>query len=259
MKAFSDRTRRRLHNRSNRNAGRFGNKLLSKDTRRFCFEKTAPLNHRQDATESSGHLYGYEDESGDLGRFRGSDYFGSTIVVISDPELYRTLVETFPKNSRGLPDAPDDELKFRSSTESVRVAFLRAAMKGDLRVYSVITSKYCSNDDTYRSGVPMYVQTLEEVASLVSRYERGEIRITFDQFTSLDRTLADEICKTATERGNSRMVCEDHEGRSNHVPGLQVVDMVMGAIAHRYKHRIPKDERERYWNVIRRRTELIKR
>ena len=247
--------------RARRRALRRDARLVSRDTKKFSFGHSTygfinPRSVDEDAVKAGS--FGFEDESGDMGNKPGSsEYFASTVIVTDDPAYLAEVVARHPKNSRHLP-GQNGELKFRSSTEPVRVRVLRDAISGDIRAYSVVYLKP-SNRRKGTYGVPLMDSTLSSAVKLAAENEDGPLDITFDQHRALSKEMAERMCREATCATSTRVNLVDHAGISHGSAGLQMVDMFSGSLGNRYKSALPKYERERYWKISRRRTDLIER
>ena len=236
-------------------------KTASRNERRFSFgESTYGVVHpwRVDDIGDSSALFGFEDESGDLGNKQGSsEYFASTVIVTDDPRYLDEIVARHPKNSRHLP-GQGGELKFHNSTGPVRVRVLRDAISGDVRAYSVVYKKPVERW-TGAHGIPLMDSTLSDAVALAAANEDGPLDMTFDQHRSLTKEMAERMCRNATARTSTEVNLLDYAGQSHKSGGLQMVDMFSGSLGNRYKSALPQDERDRYWRISRRRTELIER
>lgn len=242
-----------------RKALRRNARLVSRDTKRFSFggstyDYAVPY---LVAGQPLVNLHGFEDESGDLGKKRGSsDRLVSALVVTEYPEYLDYVIGRYPANSRGYPNS-SNEIKFSNSTDEVRIGVLTDSMLCNPRIYAAVSDKRV--DGPYRSGAPLLHDTLAEAVLLASEHEDGFIDVTFDQHRSLESTDAARICTMATLGGNAVVLCRDHAGVSARSPGLQMADMYAGTIARRYNRGFPSVLRKRYWNVIKRNTRIRER
>ena len=250
---------RPIHKTQSRRSSNDRKRRASHNTRRFSFESSvfADSDPRVVDEVTIPLLFGYEDESGDLGkRESSSDRLISAIVVTDDPEYLAHVIGSYPPNSKGYKHSTN-EVKFSNSIDTVRLGVLQDGMRCHPRIYAVVTDK--RSGLPYRSGPSLLIDTLGEAVQLASEHEDGVLRMTFDQHRSLNRSDADRICTEATSNGRAVVECSDHAGKSADSPALQFADMVVGSIARRYNEDYPRIIRKRYWNVIRRNTVLKER
>ena len=128
----------------------------------------------------------------------------------------------------------------------------------EVRAYSVVYKKPVERW-TGAHGIPLMDSTLSDAVALAAANEDGPLDMTFDQHRSLTKEMAERMCRNATARTSTEVNLLDYAGQSHKSGGLQMVDMFSGSLGNRYKSALPQDERDRYWRISRRRTELIER
>jgi len=90
-------------------------------------------------TKTSGTVL--VDESGDLGREPGSSRaFTMTATVTDRPDEFAAIAGRHPRNTRTNGRGPG-ELKFKTSSDAVRLDVLRDVMATDPSIHAVVTSK----------------------------------------------------------------------------------------------------------------------
>lgn len=93
----------------------------------------------KEETRASGTVL--VDESGDLGRGPGSSRtFTMTATVTGDPDEFAAIAGRHPRNTRYGGEG-QNELKFNSSNDIVRLDVLRDVMATDPSIHAVVTSK----------------------------------------------------------------------------------------------------------------------
>ena len=205
-------------------------------------------------------LYGFVDESGDMGTSeRSSEELASALVVVEDTDELRRIHSHWPKNTKHYPKK-DDELKFITSTDEVIGGYLEELIDIEPEIFVVRTSKI-GDDSVSRSGRAMLIENAGELLYMASDEFDNPIYLVFDRNSALKGTDAALICKKATDDGNTIWVCSKYNANSKEYPELTAPDMVAGSSRRLSQIRQYPDENEReeLWREIKNNTKMKKR
>lgn len=195
------------------------------------------------------------DESGDLGRGPGSSRtFTMTATVTGDPDEFAAIAGRHPRNTRTNGRGPD-ELKFKTSSDAVRLDVLRDVMATDPSIHAVVTSKTGLEKVKEEQ---IYTETAKALMDSVMQDPRirnslGTVRVVYDDHRYLRRGKAAEITSaSAAAAGLGQMPKTETKDSSGYAP-LQAHDFVAGAVGARYNR-----QDSRYYDVIEPRTKVTR-
>lgn len=175
------------------------------------------------------------DESGDLGRGPGSSRaFTMTATVTGDPDELAAIAGRYPRNTRTNGRGPD-ELKFKTSSDSVRLDVLRDVMATGPSIHAVVVGKPEMFHSTKRQ---VYERSAEALMDDVMRdpvllTARGPIRVVYDDHQYLRGGTGERIAGKAAETYGVRLSSVETADSAGYAP-LQAHDFVAGAVGSKY-------------------------
>ena len=215
-------------------------------------EEAERLRYGSDPSPYGNPMFGYVDESGDLGINPRSSEVLTTSGVFTDRPMDLIDIESwYPKNSRHVPDA-NDELKFSTSEAEITESYLDDLIRTGAKIYIVSTMK---GPGKTRNGKGLLLSNLEEVVRSAYLDHDGPLILIFDRHTAFNQEDAYRMCNDIDES----IQCLKHDGDSTLIPELAAPDMVSGGFRYHTRTDIDKNERERFRKILDKRSKMIER
>ncbi len=177
--------------------------------------------------------YHYLDESGDPGldiAGGASIHFALSLVQLTERAPLPKLANL--RRSRRLP--PNFEFKYHKTTAAQKVAFFKAVQTVPFRIRAVVIDK-ANLDRSVRqmSGRDLMLHFVTQLALRVSALDIANDVLVIDGATpAFRRALRIKLSKECRKMGRARPFKKIIGGDSRREDGLQLADMIVGAILH---------------------------
>ncbi|MFQ5854834.1 MAG: DUF3800 domain-containing protein [Anaerolineae bacterium] len=177
--------------------------------------------------------YYHLDESGDPGfdiAGGASTHFALALVQLAERAPLLELAEL--RRSRRLP--PTFEFKYHKTTAAQKVAFFKAVQAVPFRVRAVVVDK-ANLDDSVRqmSGRDLTIHFVTQLTLRASALDIANDVLVIDGATpAFRRALRIKLSEECRKTGRARPFKKIVGGGSRHEDGLQLADMIVGAILH---------------------------
>ncbi len=177
--------------------------------------------------------YHHLDESGDPGfdiAGGASTHFALALVQLAERAPLPELEEL--RQSRHLP--PDFEFKYHKTTTAQKAAFFKAVQAIPFRVRAFVIEKASLDDRVRRmSGRELTIHFVTQLTLRASALDIANDVLVIDGATpAFRRALRIKLSEECRKTGRARPFKKIVGGDSSHEDGLQLADMIVGAILH---------------------------